>query len=146
MIPFASLFFPKQLHTHNKQLNSLTITVTTTLLLSLAIFTPCHPFPAGHRFFFQAMLELDKKIRCVKIIISHFVSKHSASCFYVYFCGKINLRERTLYSLKLAFARWELCVATDKLWKRTSVVRVNMLGGWYTPLGIFLALCPYNMQ
>lgn len=27
-----------------------------------------------------------------------------------------------------------------------SVVRVNVLGRWYTPLGIFLALCLDNMQ
>lgn len=93
-----------------------------------------------------AMLELDKKTRCVKIIISHLVSKHWASSHYVYLCEKINLRERNLYSLKLAFARWELCVATDKLWKSTSMVWVNMPGGWYTLLGIFLALCPYSMQ
>lgn len=139
-----ALVFSKTV-THNKQLNY-NYNCDYYPAVIFGYFYTMSPVSSWTPFFFFSMLGLDKKRRCVKIIISHLVSKHSASCFYMYFCGKINLRERTLYSLKLAFARWELCVATDKLWKRTSVVRVNMLGGWYTPLGIFLALCPYNMQ
>lgn len=112
-----------------------------------AYFYTMSPVSSWTLLVFQAVPELGKKRWCVKIIISHLVSAHSASSLYVYFfCEKINLRDRVPYSLKLVFARWELCTATDKQTKRTSMVRVNMLGGWYAPLGIFLALCPYDMQ
>lgn len=70
---------------HNKQLSSSAKTVTTTLLLFLAVGR--QPFPAGHRVSFQAMIKLDEKRWRVKIMISHLVSEHSASSL-VFSVGK----------------------------------------------------------
>lgn len=101
----------------------------------------------------NATVEHHKKRRCVEIIISQLFFEHSASSFYVYFWVTINLRKRTLYCLMLAFAQWELCIASDKLWKCRSMGKGKGKGkhAWwlvlYTPWAYFWhSVIQYAMQ
>lgn len=78
-------------------------------------------------------------------MISHLVSKHSARSSL--FVGEKKKKQREKFVLPAArLCMMGLCTTTENLCTCICVVRVNLLGRWYTPLGIFLALYLYNMQ
>jgi len=124
---------------HGSSLYQVVLTNLTMIPLVLLISGYIYTMSAVSSWF-QAMQALNNKMKCV--------NNNFTPCLRAFRRFPLSVFQQNNKSQKDYFLipeAWS-CTRGALYSKIMSMLRVNIWGGWYTPLGRFLAHCLYNMQ